>query len=287
MPWNTTSNIELSEGDLVYFRYYVEVVGPILDLFDPERHFSNAVPHLAVRNMGLLKSILAVAARHMSLGSNDIDDVGPRNTPSPDTGYQGGQANLEPARMATQFYYETLQYLSHTLLYPSYADSHEILATAVMISTYEMFDANGSSTNGDWERHLRGAFWIQRSQNNNGESTDGLRRAVWWAWLRQDIWAAFRSGRRTLTIFQPRKRIQDLSSDELLTRILFIAAKCVDNGWTMGAGCFGLSRNGAKRYQPHFPLSPRPLPQSLHPGQAPSLSPRHPLIILAKVRPLL
>ncbi|CCF44178.1 hypothetical protein CH063_00504 [Colletotrichum higginsianum] len=230
-PWNTTSNIELSESDLAYFRYYVDVVGPILDLFDPERHFSNVVPHLAVRNIGLLKSILAVAARHMSLGSTaSIDDgPAPSNPPSPDTSYPGGgQAETEPARMATQFYYETLQYLSHTLLYPSYANSHEILATAIMISTYEMFDADGPSTNGDWERHLRGAFWIQRSQNNNGESADGLRRAVWWAWLRQDIWAAFRSGRRTLTIFQPQRRIRDLGSDELVTRILFIAAKCVE-----------------------------------------------------------
>ncbi|KZL82492.1 zn 2cys6 transcription factor [Colletotrichum incanum] len=227
-PWNTTSNIELSESDLTYFHYYVEVVGPILDLFDPERHFSNVVPHLAVRNVGLLKSILAVAARHMSLGTSTDDRAPHSNPPSPDTSYQEGHTKFEPARMATQFYYETLQYLSHTLLYPSYANSHEILATAIMISTYEMFDANGPSTNGDWERHLRGAFWIQRSQNNNGESPDGLRRAVWWAWLRQDIWAAFRSGRRTLTIFQPQQRIQDLSSDELVTRILFIAAKCVE-----------------------------------------------------------
>ncbi|OLN82361.1 hypothetical protein CCHL11_09779 [Colletotrichum chlorophyti] len=227
-PWNTTSNIELSESDLTYFRYYVEVVGPILDLFDPERHFSNVVPHLAVRNIGLLKSILAVAARHMSLGSVGEDLPASSNPPSPDTSCQEGQAELEPASMATQFYYETLQYLSHTLLYPSYANSHEILATAIMISTYEMFDSNGPSNNGDWERHLRGAFWIQRSQNNNGESSDGLRRAVWWAWLRQDIWAAFRSGRRTLTIFQPQQRIQDLTSDELVTRILFIAAKCVE-----------------------------------------------------------
>ncbi|KAF4871301.1 hypothetical protein CGCSCA1_v009574 [Colletotrichum siamense] len=227
-PWNTSSNIELSDDELVHFRYYVDVVGPILDLFDPERHFSNMVPHLAVRNAGLLKSILAVAARHMSLGPNPkVSNSGSTCHPLADSSLAGSPAQEEAARSATQYYYETLQYLSHTLLYPSYANSHEILATAIMISTYEMFDSNGPSNNGDWERHLRGAFWIQRSQDNNAESADSFRRAVWWAWIRQDIWAAFRSGRRTLTIFQPQKTLQELNPDDLASRVLFIAAKCV------------------------------------------------------------
>ncbi|KAF0319183.1 zn 2cys6 transcription factor, partial [Colletotrichum asianum] len=227
-PWNTSSNIELSHDELVHFRYYVDVVGPILDLFDPERHFSNMVPHLAVRNAGLLKSILAVAARHMSLGSNPkVSNSGGALHPLPDSTHPASPAQEEAARSATQYYYETLQYLSHTLLYPSYANSHEILATAIMISTYEMFDSNGPSNNGDWERHLRGAFWIQRSQDNNAESADSFRRAVWWAWIRQDIWAAFRSGRRTPTIFQPQKTLQELNPDDLASRVLFIAAKCV------------------------------------------------------------
>ncbi|KAJ0361880.1 hypothetical protein COL154_006616 [Colletotrichum chrysophilum] len=227
-PWNTSSNIELSEDELVHFRYYVDIVGPILDLFDPERHFSNMVPHLAVRNAGLLKSILAVAARHMSLGpSPKVSRPGGACHPLPDSALPASPAQEEAARSATQYYYETLQYLSHTLLYPSYANSHEILATAIMISTYEMFDSNGPSNNGDWERHLRGAFWIQRSQDNNAESADSFRRAVWWAWIRQDIWAAFRSGRRTLTIFQPQKTLQELKPDDLASRVLFIAAKCV------------------------------------------------------------
>lgn len=133
-----------------------------------------------------------------------------------------------PAHAAAQYYYETLQYLSQTLLYPSYADSHEILATSIMISTYEMFDADRASTSGDWERHLRGSFWIQRSQDNDGESADGLRRAVWWAWLRQDIWAAFQAGRPTLTIWRAKKPLDGLDADELATRIVYICAKCVE-----------------------------------------------------------
>ncbi|KAM0438536.1 hypothetical protein ACHAPT_001285 [Fusarium lateritium] len=233
-PWNTAEGIELSPTDLGFFRYYTEIVGPILDLFDQARHFTNVVPHLAMRNSGLLKAILAVAAKHMSLGLKarqpQIDgNLSESSSPEATTGgNQPSQRHQTPAHMATQYYYETLQYLSQTLLYPSYAESHEILATAIMISTYEMFDADGTSTSGNWERHLRGAFWIQRSQDNDGESLDGLRRAVWWAWLRQDIWAAFRAGRPTLTIWRPWKRLEDLDSDELATRMVYICAKCVE-----------------------------------------------------------
>ncbi|KAE8131634.1 hypothetical protein BDV38DRAFT_288507 [Aspergillus pseudotamarii] len=236
-PWNTTGRIELSAVDVRFFRYYIEVVGPILDLFDPARHFSNVVPHLALRNTGLLKSILAVGAKHMSLGLMHMpgEDVpgdyaaSHASAPASLSTATGPSSEVDgaPAHMATQYYYETLQYLSQTLLYPSYADSHEILATATMISTYEMFDADSATTSGDWEKHLRGSFWIQRSQDNDGESVDGLRQAVWWAWLRQDIWAAFRAGRPTLTFWRARKGLEELDSGELATRIVYICGKCV------------------------------------------------------------
>ncbi|SPO05030.1 related to fructose-bisphosphate aldolase [Cephalotrichum gorgonifer] len=234
-PWNTTSSIELSATDMRFLRYYTEVVGPILDLFDPVQHFTKVVPHLAMRNTGLLKALLAVAARYMSLDATAgaADDTVPVSASPDSTLLQGNSLpdsglGQVPAQIATQYYYETLQYLSQTLLYPSYADSDEILATAILISTYEMFDTDPATRSGNWERHLRGAFWIQRSQDNDGESIDGLRRAVWWAWLRQDIWAAFRAGRPTLTIWRPRRRLEDLDSDELATRILYICAKCVE-----------------------------------------------------------
>ncbi|PWY62095.1 hypothetical protein BO83DRAFT_326785 [Aspergillus eucalypticola CBS 122712] len=232
-PWNTTSRLELSPTDLTFFQYYIEVVGPILDLFDPAHHFSNVVPHLALRNTGLLKSILAVGAKHMSLclrhrGDGDAADGHVAGTPASLPGtVLSTESDSAPTHMATQYYYETLHYLSQTLLYPSYADSHEILATATMISTYEMFDADSSANSSVWEQHLRGSFWIQRSQDNDGESADGLRQAVWWAWLRQDIWAAFQAGRPTITFWRARKPLQELSSDELATRIVYLCGKCV------------------------------------------------------------
>ncbi|KAF2269725.1 hypothetical protein CC78DRAFT_452857 [Lojkania enalia] len=231
-PWNSTETISLTENELPLFQHFVDILGPTLDLFDPLRTFSIIVPRLAVHNVGLLKSLLAVAARHIALNtetylqhpSHGVQTRRPNTSDS----YDENEHSIELSHAATQYYYETLRYLSQNLLYPSYTKSGEIIATAILISTYEMFDSHGSCSNGDWERHLRGIFWIQRSQDNNGESLDGLRRGAWWAWLRQDIWVALRESRRVLTIWRPTKRLVDLSPDELATRILYIAARCVD-----------------------------------------------------------
>ncbi|KAH8883493.1 hypothetical protein GQ53DRAFT_752966 [Thozetella sp. PMI_491] len=233
-PWNSPEKLWLQPQEVTLLQYYTDVVGPILDLFDPERLFSKHVPHLAMRNVGLLKSILAVAARHIAPGEAQVDRV---------YGDSNGSGEITSpvlsAHLATQYYYETLQYLSQNLLYPSYSRSREILATAMLISTYEMFDAQSTS---DWERHLRGAFWIHRSQDNDGESADLFQRSIWWAWVRQDIWAAFRETRPTLTFWIPKKPLHSLTPDELCTRIVFLAAKCVE--YSAGAGENGANSAG-------------------------------------------
>lgn len=199
-PWNTTTRIALSSEEMIFLHHYITNVGPILDLFDPSKHFSDIVPHLALHNVGLLKSLLAVGACHMALDQplqreNEYQPNMPPSTPASTHSNYHTVSNSK--RIAEQYYYETLHYLAQNLLYPSYTSSHEILATAIMISTYEMLGAYSELDNGNWGRHLKGAFWIQRNQDNDGESIDGLRQAVWWAWLRQDIWAAFREGMTT------------------------------------------------------------------------------------------
>ncbi|KAK7179478.1 hypothetical protein PSPO01_14490 [Paraphaeosphaeria sporulosa] len=231
--WKSPNIIALSDDELGFFHHYINVLAPILDLFDPRRYFANLVPKLAVHNVGLLKSLLAVAARHMALLSDHQTAQNALNiqTPVSHSSLQDSNSlnNHNPfLEVATQYYYETLQYLSQNLLYPSYTKSTEIISTAILISTFEMFDASGRYSDGGWERHLRGIFWIQRSQDNNGETKDGLRRAAWWMWLRQDIWVAFRESRRVLTIWRPTRRLVDLTPDELTTRIVYICARCVD-----------------------------------------------------------
>lgn len=121
-----------------------------------------------------------------------------------------------------QYYFETLCYLPQAMQHPSYTRSSEILATAIMISTYEMFDDDS----GEWDRHLKGAFWIQRTQDNDGES-NGLQKAVWWGWLRQDIWAAYRHKRKTMTIWRPTKPLSSLEPDEMVCRSMYLLAKAI------------------------------------------------------------
>ena len=115
----------MREHELRYLQHYLDVVAPILDLFDPQQHFKTHVLHLALRNVGLLKSVLAISALYKA-----------RCTPSGTTQAAWQPVNSEGAQpmadqdMATQYYYETLNYLAQAMQYPGYPHSQEILANA-------------------------------------------------------------------------------------------------------------------------------------------------------------
>ena len=125
--------------------------------------------------------------------------------------------------MALQYYYQSLHYVQRAMQYATYKTSLELLSTALIISAYEMLD---NSTN-DWEHHLGGVFLIQRSQTIHGE-TGGLQSAVWWAWLCQDVWAAFREKRKTLTFWVPQKPLHALPPHELAMRSIYLTAKVIN-----------------------------------------------------------
>ncbi|KAJ9654613.1 hypothetical protein H2198_006359 [Neophaeococcomyces mojaviensis] len=238
-PWNTSEPATLSPMELDYLKYYTDTVGPIFDLFDPERTFTDVIPHLALRNVGLLKSVLAVAARFKSLHAlgRHRDNVQglpqphipmtaatPSNTSTTATNTNNTSNFVDTSEShAIQFYYETLSYLSSAMQYPSYTRSPEILATAALLSSYESFHLRRSA---DWERHLKGVFWIQRSQETNGELS-GIRGAVWWNWLRQDIWASLWLHRKPLTIWVPQKHVRDLKGHELASRAVYLLTKAI------------------------------------------------------------
>ncbi|KAH0388217.1 hypothetical protein KCU92_g1091, partial [Aureobasidium melanogenum] len=195
--------VTLSDLEVSLFQYFVTHFSRWIDLTDPHRHFSVMVPHLALRNQGLMKAILALCARHLSI------------KPLP---------NLAPDRtLAVQYYYETLQYLQQAMKSEAYLRSEELLVTCLIISTYEMIDGEGQS----WERHLRGIFWVQRSREINGES-GGLNQAIWWAWLRQDVWAAFREGRKVLSFFKPTKPYYAMDHWDIAARCVYLVAQCVN-----------------------------------------------------------
>lgn len=161
-----------------------------------------------MHNFGLMNAILALAARHLSLNTSKSSE----------------KSDLTPsdANDSIRYYYKTLHYSQEAMRYDTYKVSLELLAISIIISTYEMLE--GSST--DWERHLKGVFWIQRSQVIHGDS-GGLRQGVWWAWLCQDIWAAFREERKPLTFWRPTRSFDALDPSELAARSVYLFAQVV------------------------------------------------------------
>lgn len=141
------------------------------------------------------------------------------------------------ASTPVQYYYATLHYVRDALQCTSYTRSEELLATVVIISTYEMFD----DSKGNWTRHLKGVFGIQSSQDVH-RASGGLRQSVWWAWLQQDLWAAFREKRRRFSFWRPEKNGSELAQNELANRAVYLLSRvvnyCVDSRsetWTMEA----------------------------------------------------
>ncbi|KAI0474060.1 hypothetical protein GGR56DRAFT_563140 [Xylariaceae sp. FL0804] len=205
--WQSDQDITLSCHEAVLFRTFTERAALWLDLFDPYKHFSTYAIRLALRNLGLMRAILALAARHNNILQAKLGPLG-----------------ADPSE-EIQYYYETLHYVQTALKFHSYAHSEELLATALVISTYEMLDAVGADSN--WQRHLKGVFWIQRSQDVNGAS-GGLRQSVWWAWLRQDLWAAFRERRRCFSFWRPTRDYALLGQDELADRAIYLLSQSVN-----------------------------------------------------------
>ncbi|CAJ2507402.1 Uu.00g085880.m01.CDS01 [Anthostomella pinea] len=236
--WSLDQDIKLTSEEAYLFRVFAERASQWLDLFDPQKHFSTHAIRLALRNVGLCKAILALCARHRatSLQAGGLAAAAAHSS----------LAESDPSSMAVQYYYETLHYLQIALQYETYTLSEELLATALVISTYEMLDSSKSN----WKRHLKGVFWIQRSQNVNGVS-GGLRQSVWWAWLRQDIWAAFRERRRCFSFWRPLMDYPDLTQDELANRIVYLLSQtvnyCSKTDATNSSGGGGGGDNSAQR----------------------------------------
>jgi hypothetical protein len=161
-----------------------------------------------MHNVGLMNAILCLAARYSIVQATAASQI------------QNAQSFEQVD--AIQYYYKTLRYVQEAMQFDTYKTSLELLATTLVISTYEMLD--GESVN--WERHLQGVFWIQRSQTIHGDSK-GLRAAVWWAWLCQDAWAAFREKRRPFTFWRPVRGLAELDPHELASRSVYFFAQAV------------------------------------------------------------
>ena len=123
--WRSIEPIALKCDEHAIFERFVNRVALWIDLFDPLKHFSTFVPHLALHNEGLMKALLALGARHMSIKPEGNDE-----------------ARVE---RAVQYYDETLRYLQHAMRFSSYKNSQELHATVLVVSTYEMIDGTAKN----------------------------------------------------------------------------------------------------------------------------------------------
>lgn len=207
-PFVSREDTPLSKEEVALFRHFVVNLSSWIDITDPDRSFAIKVSHLALSNLGLMTAILALSSRHLA--------IGPAPSPASSSG------TLDSAQ-AVQYYNDTLHYLQHAMRDVEYLRSDELLATVLIISTYEMIDGSGR----DWERHLKGVFYIQRSQLIHGESV-GLKKCIWWAWLRQDIWAAFKDRRKILSFYSLTRPCAELDFWELANRGFYLLGQCIN-----------------------------------------------------------
>lgn len=227
--WQSDNDIILTNHEAELFRHFAERCARWLDIFDQKKQFSTYAIRLALQNVGLMKAILALSTKHRSksLGIQATEPTTSPATQRPEDQGAGADGDIVGGEDNEwiRYYYETLHYVREALTYSSYTHSEELLATAVVISAYEMLDESDGS--GNWQRHLKGVFWIQRSQDVDG-ACGGLRQAVWWAWLRQDVWAAFREKRPCLSFWRPLQDVEELDQHALADRAMYLLSQAMN-----------------------------------------------------------
>lgn len=199
------SPVELQDHELALFKTFVEDLSGWLDLFDEKHHFCVDIPQLALTNMGLMRAILAFSARHAAIV------------------HGGSQSFPIDSTAAFQYYSEALNHLQRNMQYASYQKSPDIIATSLIVSAYEMIDGAGKS----WDRHLKGVCYMHQAQSNDGAS-GGMGQAMWWAWVLQDVWAAFRERRGTFGSWTPKKAYIELEPIGVARRAIWLLAQVID-----------------------------------------------------------
>ena len=116
--WMSEYLIPLSELELNIFRYFVYAVYKLLGFHDPELHFATTVPHVALRNVGLMRALLAPSARHLSPGGTEKDVL--LRTSIEKNGTPTNREDLIDPNLVVKYYTESLHYLNHAMQYPSY-----------------------------------------------------------------------------------------------------------------------------------------------------------------------
>ncbi|KAF3906711.1 hypothetical protein ABW20_dc0110698 [Dactylellina cionopaga] len=215
-PREPTLPLPLSEHESELFMNFVNRICPWLDIFDFDRKFTLMVPKLARKSTGLLNACLALSAKQQyRLRANEqtVQD------PNPEIEY-------------SQYYDAALREMQNSLVHDvdgRFSSSEEFLATAVILSTFEVIDGS----NQEFRRHLEGVGSIIKPQGIH-ESLVGLKGAAFWAWYRQDVLAAFRERRATFitedywNLDTSLESMYMLREDELGNRVMFILGQIIN-----------------------------------------------------------
>lgn len=238
MTGTAQNQVILTDLEIQLLDHYVSHLSGWIDITDPDRQFAIVVPELAMKNQGLASAVLALSSLHLSLcpgsrplrghvGRDRLLPASPEAVPvfsSTERRCSHSSLQIDPT-MPVQYYNETLHYLQQGMGNAAFLRSDELLATVLIISTFEMIETQNLGS--AWDKHLKGVFWIQRSQVIHGES-GGFKQRIWWSWLRQDIYAAFRRRRQILSFYKVTRVCTTLNFWELVDRAVYLLGQCVN-----------------------------------------------------------
>ncbi|KAH0017954.1 hypothetical protein KCU78_g7359, partial [Aureobasidium melanogenum] len=146
-------------------RFFVEKIAPAIDLCDRDRHFALFVPQRASQCPILLNAVFAASARHLSTIS-DFDPI-----------------------VSNKYNQECLKHLIPKLSDADAITDENLLAATVILRHLEELEISMSGS--DTENHLLGTHLLMSAQEHHRALAGGLRKAVYWFGLRQEIYVSF------------------------------------------------------------------------------------------------
>ncbi|KAF2021190.1 hypothetical protein BU24DRAFT_416856 [Aaosphaeria arxii CBS 175.79] len=201
--------ISLDKTANIIFFNYVQRLSHWVDSFSDDRPFHLLVPSMALTCPALLDACLAVSAKQMMLVGYRRDICG--------------------SSVVLHYYRLALQGMNDMLDNPTSAKSEEVLASSILLSTYEMLDVIGES----FGSHLGGITSLLRAQNING-GLKGIAGGAYWTWYRHEVWAALHTPQRVALdemYWRPDliDSFEHLSVEGIANRVLFIFGQCINH----------------------------------------------------------
>lgn len=214
-PWNVEPHSRpspagkppTSEVEMVQLlRYFANVPGQWMDLFDTQAYYSRRVTILAARSPLLKYAASSLAAKCLyRIRRNDsISAPSSGDSRSPEDYHRGNE---------NDWHYKSVEYYDHAIrllrettqfdqqqMYGSSFKSDEVLAAIALLATYELMDAPGT----EWRAHLSALLLLDTPSTAllSSPSINEIPRSIgnhsiFWNFARQDYLAAFIGETRT------------------------------------------------------------------------------------------